>query len=104
MPFAMYINELPGLECQIFLSIVERFLAFWAEIFVLGMALRKHIALDQARKSQSSDLIATRTDHERIRDGGSPGPQHVFLHNRHLPFFSISEETIYQEGNSNGTH
>jgi hypothetical protein len=62
------------------------------------MALRKHVTLDETGIAQTRNLIATRTDDERIRDGGTPGSKHVFLHNRHLPFFSVSELTNRKEG------
>jgi hypothetical protein len=76
-------SVLPFSERKVFFSFSQRLLALRAEIFILGMAIRKRVALHQTGKSQTSDFITTRTDHERVRDGGSPGPKYIFLHNRH---------------------
>jgi hypothetical protein len=80
-----------ALERKVFLSFGEGLLALLTEVFILGMALRERVALDKTCKSQTSDFITTRTDDQGVRDSGSPGSKHVFLHHRHLPFFSVSE-------------
>ena len=77
---------------KILLAIGKCLLAFRAEILILGFAIGKHIVLDYTSIAQASGFTAARAGNICICDGSSSGTKNVFLHDRHLSFYAISEK------------
>jgi hypothetical protein len=74
---------------QILLAFRQGFLTLRAKVFKIGVALRKHITLDNLSIPQAGRFSASRAIDVCFCDGGSSGPQNIFLHSRHLPFFFL---------------
>jgi len=71
---------------QVLFSVGKGFLALWTEIFIFGVTLREHIALDNACIPQAGRFITSCANDKRFRYGGSSSSKDIFLHGRHLPF------------------
>ena len=76
---------------KILFAIGKRCLTIRAEVFVLGIAVRKHITLNDMGIAATCGFATSCASDIGFRDGSSSGSKNIFLHDRHLSFYAIAE-------------